>query len=337
MADIKLTQVKSGGGGVPINSMLPFEGMPTKFDFQGATYLRTGYLETDEASYPDAVINAVTQNDSGTLLFTPAAQISAGNLLSMTVDPATGFIYLLSNTDKLVYVYDSVGVYQSVLPSLNQGGNITTAPSNIHIYNNFLYVIEVNKISRYNLAGTLLEAYPNTIPQNPVSIIVGSTYIHNNIVYQSRYATNQLNIYATDLNSTDNGALIFTQVITASGYNSAGLIGYGGTLMPIIQSGTTAPRIYSNMLRGLGEGVETKSGSGSDYGTLSIAGTPTVKYAALNSSNGTMYQASDTSVYKFNGQPLPRGVGIPTSMYAYQDNYTSTSGNEYMPYYVRIK
>jgi len=227
----------------------------------------------------------------------------------------------------------SAGVLQGNLPSLIQGVNIVE-PHAIYIANGFLYVANFTKASKFTLAGTLVEDYPQSIGQSVSDLSTAARGIHvvGEILYIFRHLTTTMTIYATDLTTTVAGAIIATYTTASSGYPAVSIFGYGNSLYCTLQSGTASGRAHEFILRGMGAPA-TPPGS-SIYKNVSM--NPAAAIKAITYGGGKLWMTDGNVVSSTS--LVNAGVGYPIELYAYRAVATDDVAFQmYGTYYSRIK
>jgi hypothetical protein len=98
-----------GGGGIPIDGVLPLNLNQVASDLHAATdgtvWLKTGTVETDTASYPDASANVAR-------VLVDSYSVAEGTMSGFNVWDGT-YVWTNNSTDD-VFAYDQDGVYQSI-------------------------------------------------------------------------------------------------------------------------------------------------------------------------------------------------------------------------------
>lgn len=105
MADVNSNTLVDGGG-LPINSVLPFNFFDAAVEQGGQTWLKSGTIETDTASYPDAT---VAFGASGVTFDTSAEDTVAQGIAW----DGTHF-WVCGSANNRVYKYTTAGVYTGV-------------------------------------------------------------------------------------------------------------------------------------------------------------------------------------------------------------------------------
>lgn len=165
--------LNAGGGGIPINGMLPLnennEGIVEK---DGATYLRSGLIETNPSVYPDAYYGVVSAEYLSSHSLTNEPESEEG----FTSDGS--FYYIVSDAEGRLYKYNTNGVYQGrkSLPSLGFVWQVRDITSD----GTYLWVLQggnsIGKDTLYRF-NTNMDYTNFNIPINTSNVPLGVLYV----------------------------------------------------------------------------------------------------------------------------------------------------------------
>ncbi len=153
---------RTSSNGTPIGGSVPMCGGAevrlTKPD--GSVWLKTGFLETDIDSYPDAPIAMANISPVLTEVFPTPEVVSAQD---SSYDASTGRIYILDSSDSYkAKVYDADGVYLYATASLSEACS-TTSILGLAVTNGKMYahsaVNSGNSLYQLDVNGVLLKSY----------------------------------------------------------------------------------------------------------------------------------------------------------------------------------
>ncbi|MGI2931864.1 hypothetical protein [Vibrio fluvialis] len=223
----------SSSGSIPIDGVLALNNYKNKFEYDGATYLKSGFTESDMLLYPLAYTTG--GNYSG-FSFSVASQETSP---SGVIFDGTYF-WVVGYATGSVYQYDSTGVYTGLSFSV---ASQETNPQGIARSGDYIFVCGTssNSIHKYDLSGTYTgESFPvQTSPRGMCTYNSGFLVISSNTVYK----------YDSSLSYTG-------QSFSVSSQGSTHLdVTYDGDFIWTIEAGATNKNIYKYTDDGFYTGV----------------------------------------------------------------------------------
>lgn len=316
MAEIKLTQVKGTGGGIPIGGLIPFEGGDQSFEFRGETYLRTGSLTPDVDNFPEAPRGILFEN--ATLENTYNISTQTSDVKDIAVD-SQGNVYVLALTTRAIHKYTADMSFIETLPTLAGASlNFITIDENDNLYGQ-----DDDTLYRYDTSGTLLETYTQTFSFN----LRKSFHVSKGIYYTGEYIGSFCNIYAIDLSDPSATEVSVGTIQVDNGHTFIGFAGYGQNVRPFSQDGTADPRVTQAQVRGT-----SSLSTASSLDIVTYGASPLVTMSAVGLGANYTYISSGANVYRYE---VKTGVGISVELFQY--TLQPTSIHSYTPLYMRIK
>lgn len=232
-----------GGGGAQFGELRAISAPDLLFlGEDGSQWLRSGNLEDDTVTYPDAPVNLGSIDSMATEFNILGEVINAGSVM---FEEATQLFYVLDvSGGSVCEVYDVDGVHQSTTASFISGPN--TGVSALALYNGVVYVVDGTGVYLYDKAGVYLStsAYVFSAASS-VNISAAYDPDTDNLYVASTAGTGgAVRLLFLNLTTGNNGILGDTPVI--SGYAPNGLaLAFGKLFLQVYSTGATTSRVYS--------------------------------------------------------------------------------------------
>lgn len=318
------TSELGGGGGVPINGLTPLN-VPNAL-YESPTrqvYLKTGYLETDTASYPDASLDIGAITDLS-VAFSTAANVT--NEAGVSFDPISKKFYVLDSSGYICSIYDEAGAYLGQTAALTSGPN--TSVSQFTVYDDKIYILESKTFYRYNSAGvyeytySFLASTTGTTTRTMAYIPEEGAFIYSGNV-NLYYANPETGVFG-NLGTPSN----------LTGQTIGGVVvSFGKILCLTFNTSTSDTYLWSTNYAGTEDTFK-------DFIPTSVRLTDTTygTHYGLTLTDGGLFTTSrdSSAVIKIN---VPIGVGSASKRYSTEKTATSSVSSIEVgtPLYVRIK
>jgi len=307
-----------GGGGSFIGDLRPISTNKRKFVASDQTWIRSGQLDDDVASYPDAEIKLgeITGYASG---FDYSTEFT--NVGGTGYDESTSLFYLYDSTSRKAYIYNDSGTNTGSTPALNSGPNGSV--NGFTVKNGYIYVAQGTSIYKYTDAGV----YDSTLPETFPSSVSSNSTIYFDEEENTFLATTTsglggaVGVMYVNQSNSEKGNLGQTAAI--SGYTSYGLtVVFGQVLVITYSSSADQGRIYRAQYNGPTTNSITLAQD------LVVASSTFDATYGLASNQAGIYSASRTTGETVNVTSII-GVG--------EVNETSINDNGKIFYYARVK
>lgn len=309
----------SSGGGFAINDAKTINSNSFLVVQNGQEWLRTGQLETDTASYPDATINAGSATGLSTG-FDTSGEVT--NPSGISYDPISDRLYVL-DSDYTMEVYETNGTHVASIPALTSGANASVGC--FVVYNNQIFLTANGgaDMYEYDTAGVYVGqlTYSFTDGIDSQGTLGYDPDLNLFIGQQTSGAGSRVELKYVNQTTGDAGELTDTAVI--SGYTPYGVtIAFGQIYLSTYSAGEDAFRLYKTPYSGQNEATPEPQID------LSVSATTYDACYGIAATDAGLFMVSRTTDTVVDVDMVV-GVGNP--------NEESINNNGNIFYYVRIK
>lgn len=321
------SQFGGGGGGLPLHTLAPLITNIVKLELDGATWLRTGNLETDTTDYDDNTLDQSFPQVPSTsmhFLMNPTG-IVGGTPTAMAISPTEDKLYIAGDGNNLIlYGFNldtGAAAGNVILDTVPDGSLVSMAYTDEYVY----LQTSARTIYEYTIAGE----YVRTLLSGTATYD-GSMHVYAGKLYVSSVIGTTLSLYRADIANPDGFEVVSAAYSITSLSNVVGTYGYKS----IINCPAITTQIYKSY-------VQTITGRTLRLNAEGSLQLPEVSYAmvaqAYDANRDVTYVLTTEEVYASNPGIIVIGAGVSQVLYTNYSGDTTPTIDQQLALHVRIK
>lgn len=321
------SQFGGGGGGLPLHTLAPLITNAVKLELDGATWLRTGNLETDTTDYADSTLDQSFPNVSSAsmnFLMNPTG-IVGGTPTAMAISPTEDKLYIAGDGNNLIlYGFNldtGAAAGNVILDTVPDGSIVSLAYTEEYVY----LQTSARTIYEYTIAGE----YVRTLLSGPATYD-GSMHVYAGKLYVSNILGTTLYLYRADIANPDGFELVDAEYSIANLSNVAGTYGYKSII--------NCPRITTQIYKSYPLTITSRTLGLNAGGSMQL---PVESYAmvaqAYDINRDVTYVLSTEEVYASDPGIVVIGAGVAQVLYTNYSGDSTPTLDQHLALHVRIK